>query len=191
MRIFIPGDFKIEDYARVASTCTVISGFSDEISCEIEGFAGGAGPSGPRGDGHYLVAKGGFDSEQYVGDEFSFYISEIKNPFTTQPSGKFDMEIYDKYGGLQYYYPDEFTMKVTASQFSFAFVESQSPVNGVSSLLEVTLTLGVDTPNEAYLAIGLPAELEFDDTVDFTCEGKMNAAGSISCDKRDGRMPFI
>ena len=31
LRIFIPGDFKIDDYDRVASTCTVIAGFSDEI----------------------------------------------------------------------------------------------------------------------------------------------------------------
>ena len=99
----------------MSSTCTVISGFSDEISCELEGYDGGVGSSGSRGSGHYLVAKGGFDSEQYVGAEFSFYVSEIKNPFTTKPSANFGMEIYDKYGGLQYYYDGEFNIEVSAS----------------------------------------------------------------------------
>ena len=150
----------------MASTCTVISGFSDEILCEFD--------ESDSSDGHYLVAKGGFDSEQYVGDEFSFYISEIKNPFSTQPSQSFGLEIFDKYGGLQYYFDQEFTLEVTASQFSFAFIESQSQMNGVSSLFEVTLTLGVDTPAGAYLAIGLPDELDFDSDQPFTCSGEMN-----------------
>ena len=48
------------------------------------------------------------------------------------------------------------------SVFSFAYVESHSNVNGVSSNYEITISLGVDTPNEAQIAIGLPEELEFD-----------------------------
>ena len=62
LRVFIPEDFKITDYDRVASTCHTISGFSDEISCELEGLDGYLGPNGPVPGGHYLTAKGGFDS---------------------------------------------------------------------------------------------------------------------------------
>ena len=104
------------------------------------------------------------------------------------------MEIRDKYGGLQYYHPDEppLEVSVSASEFSFAFVESKSPMNGVSSLYEVTLTLGVDTPSGAKLAIGLPEELEFDVDQPFKCEGKM-LGGSTSCAKDENyeRMTFV
>ena len=96
LRVFIPEDFKITDYDRVASTCHTISGFSDEISCELEGEDARLGPDGLIPGGHYLTARGGFDSEQYVGGQFSFYISEIKNPFTTKPTGNFGFEIFDK-----------------------------------------------------------------------------------------------
>ena len=184
LRVFIPADFKIADVDRVASTCTVLTGFSDELSCEFERYR-------ERDGGHYLLASGGFDSEQYVGGEFSFYISEIKNPFTTKPSASFHMEIQDSQGRLQYHYPDEFSLSVTASTFSFAFIESQSPVNGVSAIFEVTLSLGVDTPAGASLAIGLPEGLEFDGDQPFTCVGTLNVPGSVTCDQRSGRMPFV
>ena len=33
VQLFIPTDFKILDLDRAASSCTVVSGFSDEITC--------------------------------------------------------------------------------------------------------------------------------------------------------------
>lgn len=36
LKVTIPGEFLINDPSRVASSCTVISGFSDEILCEFE-----------------------------------------------------------------------------------------------------------------------------------------------------------
>ena len=36
LRVFIPGAFVVSNGDRVASTCTRISGFSDEINCEFE-----------------------------------------------------------------------------------------------------------------------------------------------------------
>lgn len=183
LRVFIPEDFQITDYDRVASTCTTISGFSDEIACELEGRAATVGAGGSIPGGHYLVAKGGFDSEQYVGGEFSFYISEIKNPFTTKPSSSFGFEIFDKQGGLQYSFTGDFTIEVTASKFSYVFVESQSPVNGVASLYDISLTLGVDTPAGAKIAIGLPEELKLEQA-GFQCDGSITGSGSFSCKRK-------
>ena len=36
LKVTIPGKFLINDPSRVASSCTSISGFSDEILCEFE-----------------------------------------------------------------------------------------------------------------------------------------------------------
>lgn len=80
---------------RVASTCTRITGFSDEISCEFEKVIN------PK-NGNYLIVKGGFDSTTFTGTDFSFSIAEIKNPFTTEQTDSFKMEIYDKYEGMMY-----------------------------------------------------------------------------------------
>ena len=194
LRVFIPSDFKIGDEieaARVAATCTAISGFSDQISCEFERYR-------ERDGGRYLRAKNGFDSATSEdGEEFSFFISEIMNPFTTAPTASFGFEIYDNVGGvdgqggLQYYFTEDLTLSMAPSVFSFAYVESHSNVNGVSSIFEITISLGVDTPAGAQIAIGLPEELEFDSEQAFECSGRLNAPGSIECDQRTGRMPFI
>ena len=36
IRVTIPGSFQVNNYDRVASTCTRLTGFSDEISCSFE-----------------------------------------------------------------------------------------------------------------------------------------------------------
>jgi hypothetical protein len=76
LTVKIPGGFTIETYDRVASTCTRLTGFSDEISCSFEDV------SDPR-FGNILVVKGGFDSETFTDLEFSFKIAEIRNPLMT------------------------------------------------------------------------------------------------------------
>lgn len=94
VKLFIPADFKIIDLDRVASSCTVISGFTDEITCKFEK----ADPN----FGYLINVSGGFDSKTSMGGTFSFYMQEIQNPFTTQETGKFGLEIFDANGGLQY-----------------------------------------------------------------------------------------
>lgn len=74
LQVVIPDAFKIENFDRVASTCTRLTGFSDEVTCSFE-----AGSP----IGHTLVVKGGFDSETFTDREFSFKIAEIFNPLTT------------------------------------------------------------------------------------------------------------
>ena len=75
VKLFIPPDFKITDLDRVASSCTVISGFSDEITCTFE-----------KADsvlGYLINVSGGFDSKTSMGGTFSFFMQEIQNPYTT------------------------------------------------------------------------------------------------------------
>ena len=96
LRLKIPGTFKIDNSDRVASTCTGILGFSDEISCIFESVAVDQTQSS------YLIVSGGFDSKQFTGTDFSFSIKEIKNPYTTEVTDSFDMGITDKNGGLMY-----------------------------------------------------------------------------------------
>ena len=74
--MFIPSDFQIENESRVASTCTRITGFSDEILCEFE-------ETQTSNFGYYLIVRGGFDSATFTGSDFMFSIAEIKNPITT------------------------------------------------------------------------------------------------------------
>ena len=95
IRLKIPGSFKIENYDRVASTCTGLSGFSDEISCHFEDVRD---PS----RGNYLIVSGGFDSKQFTESHFSFSIKEVTNPYTTKVTDGFEIGITDKYGGLMY-----------------------------------------------------------------------------------------
>ena len=66
IRIKIPTDFTIVNADRVASTCTRINGFTDEISCEFEDSSN-----------RYLLVRGGFDSKVFVDTDFSFSIAEI------------------------------------------------------------------------------------------------------------------
>ncbi len=70
LRVKIPGDFRIANYDRVRSTCTRLTGFSDEISCTFEDV------DDPRW-GNYMIVRGGFDSEDFTAFDFSFKIAEI------------------------------------------------------------------------------------------------------------------
>lgn len=128
---------------RVASSCTVVSGFSDEITCTFE-------QTDPL-LGYLIKIDGGFDSKTSMGGKFSFYMQEILNPFTTLETGNFKMDIYDEKEGLQYTYQGNYTQKASPSKFSYAFAESSSTVVGASSIYQITLTLSVDTPAGAQI----------------------------------------
>ena len=54
-----------------------------------------------------------------------------------------------------------------------------------------TLTLGVDTPQGAWLEINLPEQLYFDETKDFHCQGILGLQKQLSCYKRGGRVPQL
>ena len=55
------------------------------------------------------------------------------------------MEIYDRVGGLMYSSNNLMEIRVASSPFAFVFVESLDPANGVETIYQVTITLGVDT----------------------------------------------
>lgn len=74
LQLFIPVDFKILDLDRTASSCTVISGFSDEITCSFVEA---------NNNGYVIKVKGGFDSKTSTGGKLSFFMQGILNPFTT------------------------------------------------------------------------------------------------------------
>ena len=159
LRIKIPSDFSIPDPDRIASTCTRITGFSDELSCSFEEQKSSNSPN-------YLIVEGGFDSETFTDTDFSLSISEIQNPKTTQTTGNFEMEIYDRLGGMMYTSNNEFNMKVAASDFAFVFVESNDRTNGVNTATyTVTITLGVDTSQSAKLAMTVPNGINFVDPI--------------------------
>ena len=124
VQLFIPPDFHISNLDRVASSCTVISGFSDEITCTfIKADA----------TGYLIKVAGGFDSKTSAGGKLSFFMQDILNPFTTKKTSAFNIEIYDSVGGLQYNYQKSYTTTVKPSAFSYAYAESQNNVVGVSS----------------------------------------------------------
>jgi len=140
--LFIPGDVRVPDLDRVSSSCTILSGFSDEITCSF---------LIADDSGYLLKIMGGFDSKTSNGKNLSFYLQDIMNPLTTKETGSFRLQIYDATGGMQYNYEEEYSLAVEPSLFSFAFAESQSTVVGVSSIYQLSLTLSVDTPAGAYL----------------------------------------
>lgn len=80
VQLFIPPDFKILDLDRAASSCTVVSGFSDEITCTF---------LQADENGYVIKVSGGFDSKTSTGGKLSFFMQEILNPFTTMETGKF------------------------------------------------------------------------------------------------------
>ena len=53
LRVLIPNTFTVSNQDRVAATCTVLTGFSDEISCAFDAQT--------RGE-LYLLVSDGFDS---------------------------------------------------------------------------------------------------------------------------------
>ena len=78
----------INDANIASSTCLKISGFSDEITCEIILSQNSLGK-------HYLIVKNGFDSRSFPGGVLSFNISEIRNPKNTEETGSFTLEVFD------------------------------------------------------------------------------------------------
>ena len=66
----IPPEFTIEEMDRVASTCTRLEGFSDEINCEFDEDA-------DERFGYYLYVYGGFDSNTFDDLTFSFTLAEV------------------------------------------------------------------------------------------------------------------
>ena len=91
--------------------------------------------------------------------EFSFSIDQVKNPFTTRQPGGFGMEVFDRLGGKMYIAEDTLPQFMGPSPFAFAFVESNSNLNGVYSRYVVTLTLSVDTNQSDQLYIIYPEEI--------------------------------
>ena len=61
-------------------------------------------------------------------------------------------------------------------------VESLNPVNGVKSIYKVTITLGVDTSQGAYIEFTIPDEITFEDSSGASvCRGTQNLAQQLSC----------
>ena len=73
------------------------------------------------------------------------------------------MEIYDRVGGLMYSSNNLMQIRVASSPFAFVFVESLDPANGVETIYQVTITLGVDTSQSAKLIMTVPDEITFAD----------------------------
>jgi hypothetical protein len=61
----IPVDFRMLDLDRVASSCTVLTGFSDEITCSF---------IQADQNGYQIKISGGFDSKDSDGDNLSFLL---------------------------------------------------------------------------------------------------------------------
>ena len=158
IRLKIPKSFKIENYDRVASTCTGLTGFSDEISCSFENVRD---PSRVNFQGYYLIVSGGFGSKQFTDSHFSFSIKELTNPSTTKVTDGFEMGITDKYGGLMYTSKNQPTIQCEASDFAYIHVEPLNESSGVSTTYTVTLTLGIDTPRDGFLHFEPPSDVLF------------------------------
>jgi hypothetical protein len=79
----LPKEIEIYDLEFASNTCLKVSGFSDEISCNLKAESNGK---------LALIVKGGFDSSTYPARlPFSFIISELRNPRTTAESGTFNV----------------------------------------------------------------------------------------------------
>jgi hypothetical protein len=87
VKVTIPGEFTVTDPERVAASCTALTGFSDELICYFE--------SVHKRLGAVLIAQYGFQSQTFSGGSFSFSLSSILNPFTTETTGPWHMEIFD------------------------------------------------------------------------------------------------
>ena len=49
-----------------------------------------------------MIVSDGFDSQDFTGTSFSFWVAEIQNPLDTKPTDSFEMQILDKTGGIMY-----------------------------------------------------------------------------------------
>ena len=74
-------------------------------------------------------------------------MSEVMNPFTTEETEAFGIQVLDKNSFILYETDTNSpTVSASASDFAFSFVSSESPVNGESTVYSVSLTLSVNTP---------------------------------------------
>ena len=72
------------------------------------------------------------------------------------------MQILDKTGGIMYQSSNIVQLAAQPSDFAFVHVESTSDVNGDAPASYVlTLTLGVYTPNDAWLEFVPPPQITF------------------------------
>ena len=154
LRVRIPSSFLVSDNQRVAATCTVLTGFSDEITCEIDDTTRNV---------TYLIVKNGFDSQDFEGTSFSFSIAELQNPLDTKATESFVMEILDKSDGAMYQSKNSVELSAKPSDFAYVHVVSESDVNGDTANYNVSITLGVNTPNNAWLEFNPPSNVEFQD----------------------------
>lgn len=106
--ITIPSDFQIFDYTIAAATCLKITGFSDEITCTL---------TANRNGSHSLTVTNGFASEVFNGGEFTFNISQVRNPMDSRETESFYFEVRDSAGNQQYVYRLEYPMRMTPQAF--------------------------------------------------------------------------
>ena len=73
------------------------------------------------------------------------------------------MEIKDKNGGTMYEQANVLQLSAEPSNFAFVHVESKSQVNSDADNVRyiITLTLGVNTPNQSWLEFTPPAHIKF------------------------------
>ena len=72
------------------------------------------------------------------------------------------MQILDKTGGIMYVSSNEVRLAAQPSDFAYVHVESRLDVNGAAPASYVlTLTLGVNTPDEAWLEFVPPPQISF------------------------------
>ena len=77
---------------------------------------------------------------------------------------------------------NEVKLEASPSPFAFVHVESLNPVNGVKAIYQVTITLGVDTSQGAYIEFTIPDEITFEDSSGASiCRGVQNLATQLSC----------
>jgi hypothetical protein len=106
-----------------------------------------------------LKVIGGFDSAIFPGDQaFSFSISALRNPKTTEETSSFTIQIYSSSPELlQYTYGGPaLTLKPRPAPFSYASVTSGSPQVGIESNYTFILTLSVDTEANSVIQVTMP-----------------------------------
>lgn len=118
----------------------------------------------------------------FPGGEFTFSLSEVINPLTTAETQPFGIKVVDN-NLYELYEPplNSYTLTMLPSDFAFAFVTSDSNVNGRSSLYQISLTLSVDSPPNTIARLHLPNEIKFDESKQFTCKGTQNLQKNLDC----------
>ena len=93
------------------------------------------------------------------------------------------MWIYDQSGGLMYTAKNNGEPKFMcgSSDFAFVHIESLNAANGLSSIYTVTITLGVDTPQSAWIEFNPPDEIPFLPQDGYVCRGTQNLQENLIC----------